>query len=178
MGSPARKASTFSATRSTSLCRVSARCHPMCGVMTSLPSSTSLNNGESCAGGSRSCTSIPAPAMTPSSSALQSAASSMIAPRAVFTSVSISHPSIGSLEREETITFMSKALAIFATHEPMAPRPPMRPSVLPASSKCGSAPNFSQPALSPRSSFCCCCVKEQLKLSTKVMTIVATASEE
>mmetsp|Transcript_23709 Transcript_23709/g.60882 ORF Transcript_23709/g.60882 Transcript_23709/m.60882 type:complete len:291 (-) Transcript_23709:241-1113(-) len=83
---------------------------------------------------------------------------------------------IGAGLREETRTFMPKASAMSVTRAPMVPRPPMSPSVLPCTSKCGRMPRLRQPIRSPSASLRCCCMKEQLRLSIIVMAMCAIAS--
>mmetsp|Transcript_3187 Transcript_3187/g.9745 ORF Transcript_3187/g.9745 Transcript_3187/m.9745 type:complete len:247 (+) Transcript_3187:81-821(+) len=57
---------------------------------------------------------------------------------AMTTTPSSSSP--GAADDDATTTRMPSATPIFATSRPMRPRPPTRPSVLPVSSTCGSAP--------------------------------------
>mmetsp|Transcript_37333 Transcript_37333/g.68891 ORF Transcript_37333/g.68891 Transcript_37333/m.68891 type:complete len:202 (+) Transcript_37333:134-739(+) len=78
--------------------------------------------------------------------------------------------------RLEIMTFMPRATAMSATLLPMPPLPPMRPSVFPPSSKCGTCRHFSKFERSPLQSIRCCATREELKFITKVMTMCATAS--
>mmetsp|Transcript_28569 Transcript_28569/g.80549 ORF Transcript_28569/g.80549 Transcript_28569/m.80549 type:complete len:206 (+) Transcript_28569:277-894(+) len=82
----------------------------------------------------------------------------------------------GSGLREEMRTFMPNARAMSVTREPMVPRPPTSPRVFPCTSKCGRSPSVRQPRRSLSASFFCCCMNEQLRLSTMVMAMWAMAS--
>mmetsp|Transcript_96896 Transcript_96896/g.289453 ORF Transcript_96896/g.289453 Transcript_96896/m.289453 type:complete len:240 (-) Transcript_96896:18-737(-) len=73
-------------------------------------------------------------------------------------------------------TFMPMAAARSATLLPMPPLPPIRPSVFPASSKCGTCRHLLKLLWSPFASIRICCTKELLKLRTNVITSWATAS--
>mmetsp|Transcript_57776 Transcript_57776/g.153644 ORF Transcript_57776/g.153644 Transcript_57776/m.153644 type:complete len:231 (+) Transcript_57776:462-1154(+) len=74
------------------------------------------------------------------------------------------------------MTFMPHALASFATSVPMPPVPPMRPRVLPPSSKWGTLSLSVKLVRSPLARLRICGTIEQLKLRMKVSTNWATAS--
>mmetsp|Transcript_11904 Transcript_11904/g.41127 ORF Transcript_11904/g.41127 Transcript_11904/m.41127 type:complete len:311 (-) Transcript_11904:28-960(-) len=82
--------------------------------------------------------------------------------------------------RDETITRIPKARASSATRVPTAPEPPMRPIVLPPSSKWGMDPMLASASRkcsrSPAQIRRCCATREEEKLRTCVRTSVATAS--
>jgi len=82
----------------------------------------------------------------------------------------------GSVDREVMSTFIPRAVTISVMREPMVPRPPMRPTVLPASSKWGSGPSDAHPFLSPSQTRFCCATRLQLRLSISVTAMVAIAS--
>ena len=67
--------------------------------------------------------------------------------------------------------------AMAATLLPMLPLPPMRPMVLPPSSKCGVRSGAENPlVLSPAQISLCCSMRLELQFSMNVMTSWATAS--